>query len=100
MDTSDTINGQRERALADGVVDSDISTQSAGEKCRVGVLHSAFVADKGVVKEHAQWRHCAMKRKIATQPRKAPGPPFVTDGGGLRYRRMLPEGANEYWGRS
>ena len=42
----------------------------------------AFVTDKEVVKEHAQWRQPEMKAKIDTQTRMDPGAPFLVDGGG------------------
>ena len=57
MDTSETINGKRMWAPADGVTDSGIPTQSAGKECHVGDLHLAFVAGKEAVKERTQWRH-------------------------------------------
>ena len=53
MDTSETISGKGGRAPVDGVLGSDIPTQSPGEGCRVGDLHLAFVVGKGVVKVHA-----------------------------------------------
>ena len=54
MDTSGTINGKRERATADGVMDSVAPTRSSGEKCLAGDPQTASVAGKKVVKEHAQ----------------------------------------------
>ena len=82
MHGSETINGTRKRASAEGVMDSDIPTKSSGTKRREGDLHSAFVAGKEVVQQHAQWRHCAMKARIDTQSREDPSVPSVIDGGG------------------
>ena len=47
-----------------------------------GDLHLAFLADKEVVKENAQWRHSGAKDKIDTQTRKDPGASFIMDSGG------------------
>ena len=81
-DTSETLTGKCERTPAEGAVDSDVPSQSAVKKCRLGHLHLAFVMDKDVVKGHAQWRRSAMETKIGTQARKDPGAPSVMDGGG------------------
>ena len=54
MGTSETLAERREPALADGVTDSDIPTKSARKKCWAGDIYLASVADKEVVKEHAQ----------------------------------------------
>ena len=48
-DSSETINGKRERARVEGEMESDTSTQSLGKRCRVGDLHVASVSDKDVV---------------------------------------------------
>ena len=53
-DTSETASGTRDRAPADGVIYSNAPTQSLAKKCRVGDLHLALVADKEVVRGHAQ----------------------------------------------
>ena len=55
MGTSETVSGSRERAPVDGAMDSDIPTRSMAKKSLFGYLHLAFVADKEVVTEHAQW---------------------------------------------
>ena len=60
MDTSETINGMRERASVEGVIDSEIPTQLLGKRYRAGDTPLACVADKEVVKEHAQWRRFEM----------------------------------------
>ena len=62
-------------------MDSDIPTQSADRQSRLGDLHLAFAMDKGVAKEHAQWRRSDMKDKIVTQTRKDPGISSVMGGG-------------------
>ena len=50
LDTSETLAGKRDEAPADGVMDTDILTQSLEKKCRAGDFHSAFIADKVAVK--------------------------------------------------
>ena len=61
VDTSETINVARGRAPVEGVMDSDVPTQSLGEKCRVGDLHFACFVGKEVVKERAPlWQLGAM----------------------------------------
>ena len=56
MDTSEASTGERGRAhsidirRAEGVLDSDIHTQSIYKKSRLEDLHLAFVMEKGVVK--------------------------------------------------
>ena len=82
MDTSETLAGKRERAPVEGVMDSDIPTQSVDKKCRAGDLHFASVADKEMVKKHAQWRHADMMGNIDAQTHKHPGAPFNKGGGG------------------
>ena len=52
MDASETIAVKRERAPAEGVMDSDTPTQSFGRECRDGDLHVACVSDMDVVKDH------------------------------------------------
>ena len=51
MDTSETLAGKGERAPVEGVMDSDIPTQAAGRKSRLGDLHLACETEG-----HAQWR--------------------------------------------
>ena len=51
MDTSETINGKRERAPVEGEMDSDIPTQSPRNKFRVGEIHLAFDAKEKAVGE-------------------------------------------------
>ena len=48
MDTSETLTRKRGRATVEGVMDSDIPTQSAEKKSRLGDLHLAFVMDNEV----------------------------------------------------
>ena len=48
MDPSETINGKLECAPAEVVMESDIRTQSLGQKCRVGDLHMAIAAEREV----------------------------------------------------
>ena len=61
----------------------------------------AFVADREVVKGHAQWWHSEMKREIETLSREDPAAPYFMDGvGGQRYLRGLPESATEFWDRN
>ena len=48
MDTSETPDGS-------SLMDSDTPTQPLGKERQAGDSHLAFVADKGVVKDHAQW---------------------------------------------
>ena len=54
MDTSETLAGRRGRAPVEGVMDSDIPTQSIGKKSQLGDPHLAFVLEKEVTGEHAQ----------------------------------------------
>ena len=89
MDTPETISGRRGRAPVEGVMDSDIPTQSLGKKCRMGDLHLAFVA---------KWRHLEMEAQIAAQSRQDPGVPFVVGGRGPRYLRGLLKIATALWG--
>ena len=63
-------------------MDSDMRTQSIGKKSRLGALHLAFVMDKEVVKENAQWRQPEMKGKIDARTRMDTGAPSIVDGGG------------------
>ena len=46
MDPSETINGKPECSPAEVVMESDIRTQSLGQKCRVGDLHMAIAAER------------------------------------------------------
>ena len=78
-DTSETITGKRERALVEGVMDSDIPSHPSGKKCRLGDLHMASVAEKEVVAKRAQWWHSKMKGGKDTRPRKDPRAPPVMD---------------------
>ena len=82
MDTAETSTGKRERAPVEKVADSDIPTQAIDKKSRLGDAHLAFVMDKQVAKEHAQWLQPEMTEKIDTQTRKNPGATFVAGGGG------------------
>ena len=54
MDATEDTNGKRKRAPAKKAMDSELPTHTVGEKCRVGDLHLAFVAEKEEAKEHAQ----------------------------------------------
>ena len=63
-------------------MDSDIPSQSSGEKCRVGGLYWACAAEKDVVQENTQGWHFDAKEKVDTQSRKDPSVPLVIDGGG------------------
>ena len=94
MDTSETINGRRERAPAARVMDSGISTEPSGEKCRVGYLHVAFAVEKEVAKEHDQWRHFEMDEKIRTQSRK-----ITIDGRRPALSARVAAGRNRVLGR-
>ena len=49
VDTSDTVPGERERAPAQEVIDSDIPNQTQDRRRRVDVLHVAFIAEKEIV---------------------------------------------------
>ena len=69
IDTSETLTGKRGWTPAEGVMDSDVPTQSVDKRIMLGDLHLAFVTDKDVVKERAQWRRSDMKDKIDTQTR-------------------------------
>ena len=74
-------------------MDSDTPKQLADKKYRAGDLHPAFVADKEVVKGHAEWRHSDMEEKIDSQTRKVPGARFFGRRGAgifcVGCRRML-----------
>ena len=63
-------------------MDLDVSSQSVVKKCRMGDLLLSSVADKDVVKGHAQWWRSDMKEKVDAQTRKDPGTSFARDGGG------------------
>ena len=60
----------------------DFPTQSIGKNSRLGDLHLAFVMDKEVAKEHAQWWKPEMQGEIGTQARMDPGASLMVDGGG------------------
>ena len=55
MATSVAVTGKRGRPAEDVEGNSDKSPGKWGPPCRVRDLHSALVAEKGKVKEHAQW---------------------------------------------
>ena len=86
---------------------SDIPTQSADKNSRLGDNHLAFVMDKDVPKERAQWSRPDMKDKIVTQTRKDPAASFVLDSGGPvlsaraaeERKRILGQGLTEVGGR-
>ena len=82
MDTSETIDGKRERAPVEGAMGWDIPSQSLGRTCRVGDLHLVFVADKEAVTEHAKWWHFETMEKVDSQSGKVPSAPFVIVRGG------------------
>ena len=81
MDSSVTLAGKRQRAPAEGVMGSDIPTQSIDKRSRLGDPHLAFAIDKGVAREQAQWWQPEMKEKIDSQTRMDPGAPLFVDGG-------------------
>ena len=81
METSETSAGRRGRAPVEGVMDSDIPTQSIEKKSRLGDLHLAFAKDKEVVEEHAQWRRPEMEAKIGAETPTDPGASGKVDGG-------------------
>ena len=78
-------------------MDSDISAQSVDKKCRAGDLHVVFVANKKVVKKHAQWRRSDMGEKMEMQTRKDPGASFVMGGGGPVLSAWVAEECNRVW---
>ena len=55
METSETVTGKRERAAAQGAMDSDVPRQTQEKRCRVGDIHPALFADKEKVMGHVQW---------------------------------------------
>ena len=65
-------------------MDSEIRTQSMGEKRRAGDLHLAFVAEKTVAKAHHQWRHLEMTGEIDTRT-MIPLRPLLEIGGDRCY---------------
>ena len=79
-DTSETVTGERERAPAEGVLGSDLPTQSQEKRCRVGGLHLAFSADEDGVKEHVQWWHPEMKSRMDSQSQLNPTDSVFVDG--------------------
>ena len=79
MVTRETINGKRERATVERVMDSNIRTQSLKKKCHFGNLHLASVAQKEEEKGHAQWRYSEMEEQVDTQSTQDPSAPFVLD---------------------
>ena len=56
LGTSETLAGKQDRGLVDVAGNSEEALRNQEWRCRVGVLHLAFVADKELVKEHAQWQ--------------------------------------------
>ena len=69
MDTPGASAGKRDWSPADVVDILGGSLGNRGRRCRVGDLHSAFFADKEVVRGPAQWRHPDLKvRRDATRP--------------------------------
>ena len=91
MDTSETLTGKRERALVEGAMDSDVPSNLAEKKCRLGNLHLACVMEKNVAKENAQWWPSDMGGKIDTQTRKDPGSSSVIDGWPVLSARVTDE---------
>ena len=76
MDTSATVAGKMGRAPVDAVENSDVPLEVREERCRVGDLHFAYVADKEVVKGRAQWQNPVVKSRLgATQSSVADGVP-------------------------
>ena len=55
MDTSGTLSGKWNRAMVDAAANSDELHGNQDRRCRVGDLHSAFVADGKVAKGNTQW---------------------------------------------
>ena len=100
MDTSQTFTREHERALGEGVMVSDIPTQSIDEKSRLTDLHLASVGDENVVKEHAQWRQPEMKVKNNTQNRTVSGSSFMADGGGPVLSARVAEECSRISGRA
>ena len=80
-------------------MDSDVRTQPIRRGCRAGDLRLAFVADKEIVKVHAQWWHSGMKGGIDAQARKDPGAQSVADGGGSVLFARVAEARNRVLGQ-
>ena len=97
-DTSKTVSRKRERAPAEGAMDSVVSSRTPGKRCRVGDLHVAFAVEEEVVKERAQWRHPEMKSKMDAQSRLDPAESFVVDGVGARTPVWVAEEGNRIRG--
>ena len=92
MDTSQTLTGEREWAPAEGMMHSDMPTQSADKRCLTGELRLACVADKEVIKGRAQWWRLDMREKVDTHTCQDPGASSVMDGGGLVLSAWVAEG--------
>ena len=99
MDTTEAISGKRERAPVEGSMGSGIPSQSLGEKRLAGDPHLAFVADKGVAKEHPQWWHSEIKGKVNAQSRQDPAAPLVLDGGGFVLSKSVARGRDRVLGQ-
>ena len=99
MDTWETLTGKRERAPAEGALDSDIPNQSVEKICRLGDCHLAFVTDKDVAKEHARRRRSDMTEKIDTQTRQDRGASFVMDRGGPVLSGQVAEAHTRVFGQ-
>ena len=53
MDTSESLTGERNRAMADAMSTSEDLLVTQEKRCRASDFHSAFVTDKEIVREHA-----------------------------------------------
>ena len=60
MDTSGTSPGKRSRAMDDAAGTSDNLLVNQEKRRRPRELHVAAVADKGISKDHSQWREPGM----------------------------------------
>ena len=80
-------------------MDSDIPTQSVDNKSLLGNLHLAFVMDKAVVEEHAQWWQRGMRAKIDAQTRMDPGASFLVDGEKPALSAWIAEDPNRILGK-
>ena len=72
MDTAGT-SGTRNCAPAGAAGNSEELLGCLEKRCRAGYLHSAFVAEKEVAEEHAQWRNPALEARWGATHSSAAG---------------------------
>ena len=92
-DTSGTLGGKRNHAMADAAGNPEELRGNRGKRYRVGDIHLAFAAAEAVAKEHTQWRDPELKaRWDATHA-------SPVEGVDVAISAWTPAGRNRVWGR-